>query len=237
MGARDIFSIEPEQEEAIMNLRQKRHIPVNFSTELINNSTCNMNVYHFITPEGNSKILLHPNVRPVVKSTEKVEINGKVVEKTVYKDAPLLKKTTLSQKDYFQPLVVNGQSNAMVAAIAGGALSGIGSGVSEALNRKHELKLQGNQFDFQKYIQQANQGFQKDMQGNQFQQESLLQNNTFAQQNKMQENSYQNDLGLLQSSHQEQRITNAQQSQNRMTEKGLSSRTFNLPGMNGATHA
>lgn len=117
------------------------------------------------------------------------------------------------------------QSNAMLAtAIGGGIMSGIGGAIEGHTNRKHQEKMQSNQFGHEEGMQGNMFNFQKEMQGNSFEFQKMMQQGNFGQEQLMQERGYQNDLGLLQSSHQEQRITNQMQSQNRMTEKGLSSK-------------
>lgn len=116
------------------------------------------------------------------------------------------------------------KSNAFLASIAGGAIQGIGQGIGDAvqhnrnkeyMNMKfgHETNLQGNMFDFQGR-----------MQDNSFKFQEMMQQGNFGHDLNMQERQYQNDLGMLQSQHAEQRVTNREQSQNRMLERGLSSR-------------
>lgn len=140
------------------------------------------------------------------------------------------------------PEVTGYTANAMLAAtVAGGALGGIGEAIGKHQDRKHQEKMQknqfgheetmqGNMFDFQNQFQSQGFDFQKMMQENQFGFQEKFQGTEHSQQQLLQERGYQNDLGLLQSSHQEQRVTNQMQSQNRMTERGLSSRVMGMPG-------
>nr|APG77457.1 hypothetical protein [Hubei picorna-like virus 60] len=129
----------------------------------------------------------------------------------------------------------------LLASMAGGALGGIGQAIGQHQNRKHEKEMQsnqfgheetmqGNMFNFQNQFQQQGFDFQKMMQENQFGFQNKYQAQQHYQEQLLQERGYQNDLGLLQSSHQEQRITNKEQSHNRMTERGLSSRVMGMPG-------
>jgi len=120
--------------------------------------------------------------------------------------------------------------NAMMAALAvgGGAMQGIGQGLSAIGERKYQEKMQSNQFGHEETMQGNMFNFSKEMQTNNFDFQKMMQQGNFGQEQLMQERGYQNDLGLLQSSHQEQRITDQSktqaQSQARMTERGLSSK-------------
>jgi len=138
-----------------------------------------------------------------------------------------------------EPLEEESQSNAMLAAaIGGGAMSGIGNALQAQADRKWQEKMQSNQFGQEALLQGNMFNFQQTMQSNNFDFQKMMQGGQFAQEQLMQERGYQNDLGLLQSQHAEQRITNQQQSQNRMTERGLSTRsqflTNHAPGTSSA---
>lgn len=121
-------------------------------------------------------------------------------------------------------------SNAWMAAAAvgGGAMQGIGQGLQVLGDRKHQKEMQANQFGHEESMQGNMFNFSKEMQTNSFDFQKLMQQGNFAQDQLMQERGYQNDLGLLQSSHMEQRLTDSSkiqaQSQARMTERGLSSK-------------
>jgi len=130
---------------------------------------------------------------------------------------------------------------ALFATMAGGGMAGVGQAIGQYQERKHQEKMQGNQFgheetmqgnmfNFQNQFQQQGFDFQKLMQENQFGFQNQYQTQQHSQEQLLQERNYQNELGLLQSSHQEQRITNQLQSKNRMTERGLSSRVMGMPG-------
>lgn len=135
------------------------------------------------------------------------------------------------------------ESNAsFLASVAGGGLSGIGQAIGQHQERKHQQKMQsnqfgheetmqGNMFDFQNQFQQQGFDFQKMMQENQFGFQNQFQGQQHGHELTMQERGYQNELGILQSSHQEQRITNKEQSRNRMMERGMSSRVMGVPGV------
>ena len=123
------------------------------------------------------------------------------------------------------------QSNAWLAAAAsvgGGMMQGIGAGLSAIGDRKHQKEMQANWFGHEEAMQGNMFNFSREMQQNSFDFQKLMQQGNFAQEQLMQERGYQNDLGLLQSSHQEQRITDSSKIQNqaqaRMTERGLSSK-------------
>jgi len=106
-----------------------------------------------------------------------------------------------------------------------GVLSGIGQGLNQMGTRKHEKEMQGNLF-----------GHELTMQGNMFEQQSLMQGNQHGHeqrmalmnqdfQNMMQSNRFgqEKEMTVLQAN--ENRATNRMQSQNRMTEKGLGTKT------------
>jgi hypothetical protein len=130
---------------------------------------------------------------------------------------------------------------ALLASMAGGGMAGIGQAIGQHQERKHqqqmqsnqfghEENMQGNMFNFQNQFQQQGFDFQKLMQENQFGFQNQFQGQQHSQEQLLQERGYQNEIGLLQTSHQEQRVTNQQQSQNRMMERGLSSRVMGMPG-------
>jgi len=129
----------------------------------------------------------------------------------------------------------------LLASMAGGGMAGIGQAIGQHQERKHQEKMQsnqfgheetmqGNMFNFQNQFQSQGFDFQKLMQENQFGFQNQYQGQQHSQEQLLQERGYQNELGLMQSGHQEQRITNQQQSQNRMMERGLSSRVMGMPG-------
>lgn len=128
-------------------------------------------------------------------------------------------KSLLPDIDYIEV-----QSNAALM-LGAGALSGLGQGLNQMATRKHEEKMQGNTF-----------GHELTMQGNMFEQQNLMQGNQFGHeqrmaimnqdfQNMMQNNRFgqEKEMTVLQAN--EDRATNRMQSQNRMTERGLGTRT------------
>jgi hypothetical protein len=122
------------------------------------------------------------------------------------------------------------QSNAsflggLAMSMGGGVMSGVGNAINQHVDRQWQQKMQGNQFSHELDLQGNMFNFQQTMQGNNFDFQKMMQQGNFGQEQLLQERGYQNDLGLLQSSHLEQRVTNQQQSQNRMTERGLSARS------------
>lgn len=115
-------------------------------------------------------------------------------------------------------------SNAALA-IGAGVLGGLGQSLNQIGARKHEKEMQGNTF-----------GHELTMQGNMFEQQGTLQGNQFGHEQRMatMNNAFLNmmqnhrfgqekEMTVLQAN--ETRATNRLQSQNRMVERGLGTRT------------
>jgi len=190
-----------------------------------------LRMWDFKNGVNTDRILLHKNVQPVFKEGEKKDIHVSI------------EPSKESAMQYFLPRGQNAHSNAALAlSVLGGGMSGVGQAFGQYAQNKFQEKMQGNQFQHETNLQGNQFQHETNLQGNMFQHQTMLQDKNFdfqkymqqgnfAQEQLMQERQYQNDLGLLQSSHQEQRQTNREQSQNRITERGLSARSMNLPGL------
>ncbi|APG77455.1 hypothetical protein [Hubei tetragnatha maxillosa virus 5] len=221
------------QEEAIGEVRGRHNVGVVFrpfieeaqSNMLKHTEPKQLKVWEFSAHGRKQYVVLHPHLKPIVKSTTiKMEESDKTFTEYCNPEEP------------FRPLFVQGRSNAMLAAmIGGGALSGIGGALQQNAQNKFHEKMQGNQFSHEASLQGNMFAHQKTLQDSNFDFQKYMQQGNFGQEQLIQERGYQNDLGLLQSSHLEQRETNRQESQNRMTERGLSARVMNLPGLNGGS--
>lgn len=97
----------------------------------------------------------------------------------------------------FKPINPTGQANAMLAAaIGGGALQGIGQGLSQIGQRKHELQMQNNNFDFLKNMQGSQFDFQRDMANSLFGHQTNMQDSLFGQQLNMQTRAQEHEMNM-----------------------------------------
>lgn len=129
----------------------------------------------------------------------------------------------------FKPINPQGQANAMIAAIAGGALAGIGQGVSQIGQRKHELKMQNNNFDFMRGMQGNQFDFQREMSEALFSHQSGMQGSQLGHQSDMQRNAHEHEMGLQtqlqQTQHQHEMKMDQQRFNNNMEMRAATARS------------
>jgi hypothetical protein len=107
----------------------------------------------------------------------------------------------------------------MLLGLGGGMMQGIGQGMQNMQNQKHELLKQSKQFEHEEGMQGNMFNFNKEMQANQFDFTKM-----------MGETNYGYDQGLSRLRASEERTTNRENANNQLLNRGMSSRLMSLPG-------
>jgi hypothetical protein len=115
-----------------------------------------------------------------------------------------------------EPVRANAQ---MLLGMGGGMLQGLGQGMQNMQNQKHELLKQSKQFEHEEGMQGNMFNFNKEMQENQFDFTKM-----------MGETNYGYDQGLSRLRASEERTTNRENANNQLLNRGMSSRLMSLPG-------
>jgi hypothetical protein len=115
-----------------------------------------------------------------------------------------------------EPVRANAQ---MLLGLGGGMMQGIGQGMQNIQNQKHELLKQSKQFEHEEGMQGNMFNFNKEMQANQFDFTKM-----------MGETNYGYDQGLTRLRASEERTTNRENANNQLLNRGMSSRLMSLPG-------
>jgi hypothetical protein len=138
--------------------------------------------------------------------------NNKVYESPIDVTNPVSYFTVVPE----EPVRANAS---MLLGLGGGMMQGIGQGMQNMQNQKHELLKQSKQFEHEEGMQGNMFDFNKEMQANQFDFTKM-----------MGETNYGYDQGLSRLRASEERTTNRENANNQLLNRGMSSRLMSLPG-------